>query len=67
MREGNTGNCRGRQVLRRDLLADGEGSGGGRGLILASEKALSEFPSYEPGNGSSNCLDTQPTSSRAQK
>lgn len=31
------------------------------------EGALSEFPSYEPGNGSGNCLDMQPTLNRAQK
>lgn len=30
-------------------------------------RKLSGFPSYEPGNGGSNCLDTQPTFSRAQK
>lgn len=31
------------------------------------EKALSEFPRYEPGNGSDDGLDVQPPLNRAQK
>ena len=50
MREGNTGNCRGRQVLRRDLLADGEGSGGGRGLSPEVATSLSPKGWRQRGN-----------------
>lgn len=50
MREGNTGNCRGRQVLRRNLLADGEGSGRGRGVSPEVAASLSPKGRRQRGN-----------------